>query len=118
MPGLGKSGMVRTSALSGSQSVVQGVINYQAPSIRNGPRPSASLSARSCTMTASTRPPPRPLGEGEGEIGERVGVAGRQHFHMAVFGVAHPAIQPERSGLAMDEPAKSDALHAPFDEVV
>src|SRR5271170_387037 len=37
---------------------------------------------------------------------------------MAIICIADPAAKVERGGLAVDEPAKSDALDAAFDEIV
>jgi hypothetical protein len=59
---------------------------------------------------------PRTFAEGEGEIGEGVRIARGEDFDMAVFGVADPALERKSGGFAMDEPAKSDPLNAPFDE--
>jgi hypothetical protein len=39
-------------------------------------------------------------------------------FHIAIFGVAHPAAQIELAGLAMDIPAEAYALYAALNEEV
>ena len=39
-------------------------------------------------------------------------------FHFAGIGVADPAAQTQLGGLAVHEPAKANALHAPADEEV
>jgi len=44
-----------------------------------------------------------------------VGRARNNSFHAAVAAIAHPAIEAERRGIALDEDAIADALHAPFD---
>jgi anthranilate synthase/aminodeoxychorismate synthase-like glutamine amidotransferase len=41
-----------------------------------------------------------------------VGLTGGNHFHVAIFCVAHPAAHLELRGFAVDEPAKSNPLHA------
>src|SRR5580698_5551127 len=38
-------------------------------------------------------------------------LAGGDYFHVAVFGVAHPAAQLQLAGLTVNEPAKAYALH-------
>jgi hypothetical protein len=40
------------------------------------------------------------------------------HFHFAVFGVAHPAAQVEFAGFAVNEPAEAYSLHATLNEKV
>src|SRR5437762_2930758 len=42
----------------------------------------------------------------------------RHYFNVAVLSVAHPAAQFEFAGLAVNEPAKAHALHAPLDQKV
>src|SRR5436305_14468412 len=60
----------------------------------------------------------RALAESGAEIGEVFDGPGRDHFHVAVLGVAYPAAEVQIAGLAMHEPAKSHALHTPADEEV
>jgi hypothetical protein len=48
------------------------------------------------------------------KIGKLLRVTGGYHLYMSILGVAHPALQPELAGLAMDEPAESHTLHAAF----
>jgi hypothetical protein len=52
------------------------------------------------------------------ELCEGFGVASGEEFDFAVVGVADPSAQAERGGLAMDEPAKADALHTSADKKV
>jgi hypothetical protein len=52
------------------------------------------------------------------EFVEIFGRAGGDDFDCAVVGVADPAAKAELGGLAMDEPAKADALNAAADEEV
>jgi len=46
------------------------------------------------------------------------GLAGRDNLDMPIIGIAHPAMQAEGGGFAMDEPAKADSLNAACDEIV
>ncbi len=52
------------------------------------------------------------------QLAQVVGLAGGNHLHVAVFGVAHPAAQVQLRGLALHKPAKADPLHAALDEEV
>lgn len=62
--------------------------------------------------------PARAFVESFVELGQVRPIAGRDDFNVTVFGVADPAAKIECGGLTMDKPAKSNALHAAFDEVV
>jgi len=50
------------------------------------------------------------------QLGQVGFVAVRHHFHVAVFGVAHPAAQVEFAGLAVYIPAEAHALHATLNQ--
>ena len=43
-------------------------------------------------------------------------VSGGDHFHVAILGIAYPSAQLKLTGLAIDEPAKPNPLHAPLNE--
>src|SRR5579875_3599459 len=107
MPGFGKSGIVRTSALSGSQSVIEGVINVL-PGSFNAKRTErlgfccVQLMGDHGIDAAATRSFAQRLSE----FGERLRVARSKNFHMPVLGVAHPAVQLEGCRFAMHEPAE------------
>src|SRR5208282_3212597 len=42
--------------------------------------------------------------------------AGRYHFHLALFGVAHPAAQVELAGLAVYIPPEAHPLHTALNQ--
>lgn len=67
---------------------------HHAPSMRNGPRPSAWIAPEAGAQLL--------------EIGLP---AGGHYFHVAVFRIAHPSAQLELAGFAMDEPAEAHTLH-------
>jgi hypothetical protein len=52
------------------------------------------------------------------EVVEGWGIAGGDEFDFAGVGVADPAAEAELGGFAVDEPTKTDALHATADEKV
>jgi hypothetical protein len=52
------------------------------------------------------------------ELGQVRFIAGGNDLNVTVFGIADPAAKVEGSGFAMNEPAKSYALDAAFDELV
>src|ERR1700722_3624019 len=43
-------------------------------------------------------------------------IAMRNHFHIAVFGIAHPSAQVKLAGFAMDKPAEAHTLHAALNQ--
>jgi hypothetical protein len=47
-----------------------------------------------------------------------LGLARCNNLNMAVIGVAHPAVQAEFGGFAMDEPAEPNSLNTAFNHVV
>lgn len=51
------------------------------------------------------------------QSGKLVTSALGQNFHAAVMIVADPSGDPKQVRFALDEPAESDALHAPADDV-
>ncbi len=58
---------------------------------------------------------PGTFGERLAEFGKLLGLARGDNFNMAVFGISDPTMESESGGLAMDEPAESNALDAAFD---
>src|SRR6185312_3023916 len=60
----------------------------------------------------------RSFAQGSGQIGQGVGLARSQYLHVPILGVAHPAVQLQRGRFAVNKPTESNALHAPFDQVV
>jgi hypothetical protein len=48
------------------------------------------------------------------KLGEVGGVTGGNNFHVAVFGVAHPAAQLKFTRLTLHKPAKAYTLHPPL----
>jgi len=55
---------------------------------------------------------------GRGQFSKVFLIAGGDDLDMAIFSIADPPAKVKRGGLAMYEPAKSDALNAALDEVV
>ena len=47
---------------------------------------------------------------------ERIGLPGYHYFHVALFGVPHPAAQPESGRLTVYKPAESHALHTALNQ--
>lgn len=62
-----------------------------------------------------TRPARTPAETGA-KLGEILPGPGGHDLHIAVFGIAHPAAQIQFAGLAMNEPAKPNPLHASANE--
>lgn len=56
--------------------------------------------------------------EAGAQVREILDIAGRNHFHIAILGVAHPAAQFQLAGFALHEPAKTYALHSALNEKV
>jgi hypothetical protein len=61
---------------------------------------------------------PRSFIESLSQGGQVPRIARGDNLYMAVFGVSHPAAQPNCSSLAMHIPAKPHSLHTPFDEIM
>src|ERR1700757_33671 len=67
-----------------------------------------------CVHTAPTRP----LVQRCLQLCHLLSFACCDHLDIAIFGISDPSPQPERRGLSMDKPSKTDALHAPLDQVM
>ncbi len=78
--------------------------------------PSASLLVEMVLDEAIDAAAARAAAKAGAQLGQVIGLAGGNHFHVAVFGVAHPAAQVELAGLALHKPAEADALHAALNE--
>jgi hypothetical protein len=60
----------------------------------------------------------RSAADGGAQFGKVFRSAGSHDFHVAVFGVADPAMQIEFGRLALDKPAESDSLDTAANEEV
>lgn len=105
-------------ALSGSQFVVQGVMDL--PGSFNG-KHSQAISFFGVHLVLDDGVDAAAAGsaaEGLTQRVERGGIAFSHHFDVAVFSVAHPTAELEGGGFALDEPAKTHALYASTNEKV
>src|SRR6185312_4037976 len=121
MPGLGKSGTVRMSCLSGSQlmafcvdikGLLPGSFNLKGAE-RCGFALGEFVFDDGVDAAAA-----RAFVQLRAKVGEVFAGAGRDDFNVARVGVTYPAIEAELGCFAMDEPAEADALDAAADEEV